>query len=719
MAGIRGFFLRFGSLRWFEASVAGVLLGMALAAFLPLTASAQVVVQGAPSWAGTPANLVYAPQAGTSKVAYVHPTTGSDSLGEVWTYTSGNVLFNPAGKRPFLTVAAARAAINDHQGPHAVLIAAGPGVAPYRGSIEAAAKGENSSQPFLIGAYYPGGAVPSTRAERQAVIDPGPGNADTAVVYHAIAGPWTAEGGGVFSVNIGAGESDFKGVRVTHNGAATHLSTDTGTPDPGECVYDGGTGELLVRLAGDTNPAARTVHWRENNCGNIVTIVSGSGFGNLILQNLRVTTSFRMVGGSSYDGYDATAAVQPENGWGALFMYGGTDDVVLFDGCDFAGTAEGVVVQGVDKTDADRIEYFTINNCVIYNVWAEGGTQEGLYCENTYRARVHNSFVVANGWNIKDPVLGPGDTAQGRCHGMYWSFSEAPWLDNCVVALNSNSGSQMRCGGFVTRSVFYANADNLPFGHGSNDYENRLWRYEASVCDSLIWGTKPVGGTNYNGRGLGWGRCDTLSAVRLLVVGEDTRRANNAAGSTYGINIGTTPGTSSGGGTITVGAVSVGPAVVFDWNYGAAGSAGTAASLSFQSGASTGASSVTIAGLRVYERARSVCNSEGTEGTTRAQWDAVKMHLCRFDVGGTAALYGPSGRVPRSIAGGGVLGYISRPGSAERPLHTRLGFGGEEAMVTAWANGDAGVNAVRVLNTVRPWYGYALVRGGSAGLVGN
>lgn len=673
-------------------------------------AHAQTTISEQPSWASTPANLVYAPQAGTSKIAYVHPE-GNDATGQVWTYTSGNIYLNPTNKLPFETEAGARAAIADHQGPHAILFAAGPGVPPHRHIIDAAAKGENASQPFLFGAYYPGGEVPAARAYRQAVIDPGPGNSDTAVEYHTIAGPWAAEGGGVYSVNIGAGESEFKGVRVSPP-AYIHLETVTSpaTPAEGECVYDGATGELLVRLVGDVDPNTRTVEWRENNCGNIVTIVSGSGFGNLILQNLRVATTFRMVGGSSYDEYDPIAAVQPENGWGALFMYGGTNDVVLFDGCDFKGTAEGVVIQGVDKTDADRIEYATLDNCVIYNVWAEGGTQEGIYAENCYRLRVFDSFIIANGWNINDPVLGPGDTAQGRCHNVYLSFCEDPWIDNTVIALGSNAGIQMRCGGTGTRLFFYANADNWPMGHGQNDYENRLWRYTCTAADYAIYCTKPVGDTNTNGAGRGWGRCDTLTDKRGIIVGQDLRRANGATGTTYAFSLGTTPGTSSGGGTIVVGAITIESPTVFDWNYGAAG---TAASFTMQSGASTGATSVTIKSPRVYERGGYAFHSQGTQTTTRARWESTLMHLGRFDLGPSATLYGPSGRSPRPVTGGGVFGPILRPGASMEALHTTMGYASEDALIAAWVAGTPSVNAVSMLNKVRPKFNYSLLRGGS------
>ena len=138
------------------------------------------VPDGAPPWALSAKNLEYHPVDGVSLIAYVNPSTGNDSTGDVYTFAAANGDFRkkPAAIDPFLTTDAAIAAVG-REGPHAVLLAAG--LTHTSPITSGGCEGASAAHPFLIGAYWPSGTIPATAAGQMAILDPGLENAAAAI----------------------------------------------------------------------------------------------------------------------------------------------------------------------------------------------------------------------------------------------------------------------------------------------------------------------------------------------------------------------------------------------------------------------------------------------------------------------------------------------------------------------------------------------------------
>jgi len=624
VAGIRGFFLRFGSLRWFEASVAGVLLGVALAAFLPLKASAQVTVPaGAPVWARTAVNLEYRPIDGVSKIAYVNPGgAGSDENGQVWTFNAAtpNYRMNPTGVTPFETAEAAIAAIGTREGPHAVLFCySQDGVVHTSPVVSGGCRGLSAAHPWYFGPYF-AGDIPTSASGGMAVFDPG----------------------------IGAHPGKSHMFSVQRNG-------DDAVPPNG-------------------------------------------GFDNLIIEGFIFRQLHRIWGDPAYDELEA---VNGDNDWGPIRVYGKATNVLIRN-CIAHSTAGGFDIEGIRNEAGARLTNVVLDRVVALDVWDTNDRYEGVFMAYCDRPRILNSAVVGCGWFRHNPTIDQGNEGTGTNQGIYLSHVKEPWVDNTIAALNSHAGVQARCGGTVTRSLFYANTRNLSFGHGQNELEERRWSYDAVVRDVLVWGSKDIGDESglALGGGLEWGRCRSADFGRFVIVGDPTYRSTD---STYGLNLGWTP---AGYGTT----VKIGPGVVYDWNPSGVSNAGA---FGWEGVSSTGAT-VTVTGLRMYENRGKLIYSQGTEATTRTRIQAATLLACRYDMAGTAALYGPSGTTPSKVSGGGVAGYVRRPswsGGAAPDLWAQLGFANEEAMLAAFAasRGNGGWDAQRVINRVFPEFGFGSV----------
>lgn len=630
---------------------------------------------GAPPWAGDAVNLEYHPIDGVSRIAYVS-TAGNDTTGDVYTFAAanGDPRKKPAAIDPFLTPDAAIAAVG-REGAHAVLLAAGQ---THTSIITSGGcEGASAAHPYLIGVYWPSGTIPATATEQLAIIDPGLENASAGIVATLAEDAWLPAGD-AYELAVDATIES-----VTVDNVSTYLVEGTfDALDAGQWAYDDPNNTLQVRLAGDVSPTGQDIYIR-NRTGeeNMVTVQRGSGISNLIIEGLYLRLGHRLVGDLSYD---ELAAQDAANNWGGIRIYGGDQENICIRGCKVEATSEGIRVEATGYDPANQLRNVVIDSTIVHNVWNTSGTYEGVFLYGLYRPRLLSSNIIANGWNYYNPTIGPGDTAQARCQGVYFSFVEDPWIDNCIVALSSNEGLQLRCGGYVTRFFGWANAGSVAWGHGQNEYGTALqrWTYTCKGRDIAVWGTKPVGGTNTNGRGIGWGLCDDLDLQRFVIVGEDTYRAS---GDTYALSIGTTSATAGRATSMKIAA-----GAVFDWN-----TTGATSSASFEFHRSVPANGlvhsesvtgipVTMLGNRACEFRGNVWRSSGTETSTRNRIQAATLMANRYELGGTATLYGPSGTTPSKITSGGRSDYGQRPMWTAAPaLHTFLSYSSEAALVEA------------------------------------
>lgn len=655
---------------------------------------------GAPSWAATAVNLEFRPITGTTKIAYVNPLDGDDGAGQVYVYDAadGDCRLNNTDAARFATGDAAIAAIGTREGPHAVLFANADSSATHTVPVvNGGCQGQDSAHPWYFGVYWPLGAPGATAASNMAVFDPGIDNAAAGITATLIATAWSAAGGGSYNTTVGSGLT-IDGVVI--GTITTYLVRGTfGSLAVGEWAYSGTT--LQVHLTAGADPTASSVYRRARgtNTSSLFSIQRSSGFSNLIVDGLYFRMSHRIAyadDGSANGDYNQPQALDLCNNWRSLRLSGNSTNILIRN-CRENGCTEGFSIEGIANATGSRISNVVVDRCVLQDTWQGSGTYENIFVSYADRFRFLNSVNLGSGWNRFDSTIGPGDTAQGRNQGLYLSFCKEPWIDNSIFALASHAGVQARCGGFATRCMFYANADNLAWGHGQNEYETARWAYEAQGADLLVWGTKPVGGTNENGRGIGWGRCKSLKLDRYVIVGQDTHRAGD---NNWGLNLGfTTSGTT----------VKVGPGCTYDWNTSGVSAS---ASISMQENATNGAT-FTITGFRPYEKRGYLFYSEGTESTTRNRWQSSTLVAGRYDKNGTAATYGPSGSTPAKITAGGVEGYAKRPnwsGGSAPALHTLLGFSSEAAMLRAWVEPLGTWDAIKVINKVNPEFGFGTLR---------
>lgn len=644
------------------------------------------VPDGAPPWALSAKNLEYHPVDGVSLIAYVNPSTGNDSTGDVYTFAAANGDFRkkPAAIDPFLTTDAAIAAVG-REGPHAVLLAAG--LTHTSPITSGGCEGASAAHPFLIGAYWPSGTIPATAAGQMAILDPGLENAAAAITKTLVEDAWLADAGGAFKLAVGPG-LDIDS--VTLGDVTTYLVPgEYGTLSQGQWAYDTDTGQLQVRLAADANPTGTPVYRRSTlEQAKIVNIQRGDGFSNLIVENLSIRQAHKI---ASDPAYAVAAAQDPVNNWRALRVYGGNQENILLRNIKVEGAGEGIACEATGYDPANQLRYVTFDHVIVHNTWGRGTL--GLYTYGLYRPRLFSCVIIGNGFNYLNPSLDDGDTAQGRTHNFYCNFTEAPWVHSSIIGLGCNAGLQLRCGGYVTQTLCWANADNLAWGHGQNAHglAGQLWTYTCKGRDIVVWGTKPVGGTIQNGLGIGWGECDDLDLQRFIVIGEDTYRAE---GGTNALSLGVVTTTVP---TRTT-SIRIAAGAVFDW---CTSTADTTSSFEFQSGAATPLP-VSIVGLRFYERCGNIWRASGTESVTRARVQAATMSANRYEMTGTATIYGPSGTTPSKITGGGRNEYAVRPGlTAMPPLHTFLGFSSETAMIAAF-NTPYAWDGARVVDRVFP-----------------
>lgn len=427
------------------------------------------------------------------------------------------------------------------------------------------------------------------------------------------------------------------------------------------------------------------------------SVQRGSGFSNLIIEGFIFRQSHRVWGDPASDELEA---VNGENDWGPLRIYGNSTNVLIRN-CVAHSTAGGFDIEGIANAAGSRLTNLVLDRVVALDVWDTNDRYEGLFLAYCDRPRVLNSSIIGNGWFRHNPTIDQGNEGTGTNQGAYFSHVKEPWVDNTIAALNSHAGLQMRCGGTVTRSVLYANTRNVSFGHGQNEAEQLRWPYDAAVRDILVWGSKDIGDESglALGGGLEWGRCRSLDAQRFVIVGDPTYRSTD---STYGLNL----GLGIAGYSTTV---RIGPGAIYDWNPSGVSNAG---SFGWESGSSTNAT-VTITGLRMFENRGKLVYSQGTEATTRARISAAAFLACRADKSGTAADYGPSGTTPTAWSGGKVDGYVRRPlwsGGTAPELWALLGFADEEAMVTEFTTPGTAWDARRVINRVFPEFGFGLLQ---------
>lgn len=427
---------------------------------------------------------------------------------------------------------------------------------------------------------------------------------------------------------------------------------------------------------------------------HMFSVQRGSGFSNLIIEGFIFRQSHRIF---SDPAYDELEAVNGANDWGPIRVYGNSTNLLIRN-CIAHSTAGGFDIEGIGNSDGSRLTNVVLDRVIALDVWDTNDRYEGAFMSYCDRPRILNSAVIGCGWFRHNPFIDQGNESSGTNQGLYLSHVKEPWIDNSIFALNSHAGVQARCGGTVTGSVFFANSRNLGFGHGQNEIEAGRWDYNAAARDILVYGSKDIGDVNQVGGlsvggGLEAGRVHTVDFARFLIVGDPTYRSSD---NTFGLNIGTTPlGTS----------YRIGPGVIYDWNPSGVSLSG---SLGWQNASATGAP-VTITGLRIYEKRGKLVYSQGTEAITRLQVQAALFKFCRFDVNGTAALYGPSGTAPTALSGGGVTGYVQRPtwsGGSAPDLYALLGFANEEAMLTEFATPRSTWDAKRVINRVFPLFGF-------------
>lgn len=660
---------------------------------------------GAPSWGSTAVNLEFRPITGTTKIAYVNPLDGDDGAGQVYVYDAadGDYRLNNTDAPRFATGDAAIAAIGTREGPHAVLFANADSSATHTVPVvNGGCQGQDSAHPWYFGVYWPLGAPGATAASNMAIFDPGIDNDAAGIVTTLVTG-WVYDDAGMWNATVAAG-LDIDGMALGEPPSKRLAPGEFGNLSEGEWAYSGTT---LQVYPGDGINADEVDVYRRARTGSATAMFSaqrGGGISNLMIEGLYFRLDHRIAyddAGAGNGAYVQTDALDPCNNWRSLRVYGNSTNVLVRN-CRENGCTEGFSIEGIANANGSRISNVVLDRCVLQDTWQASGTYENIFVSYADRFRMLNCVNLGSGWNRFDSGIGPGDTAQGRCQGTYLSFCKEPWIDNTIVGLASNAGIQARCGGFITRCLSYANADGFAFGHGQNEYESAPWAYEAVGSDLLVWGTKPVGGTNENGRGIGWGRCKSLKLDRYVIVGTDDYRAGD---NNWGLNIGTT----SGGTTVRVG-----PGCTYDWN---ASGVSASAACSMQNGSSNGAT-VTITGLRPYEKRGYLFYSEGTEGTTRNRWQSSTLVAGRYDKNGTAATYGPSGSTPAKITAGGVEGYAKRPnwsGGSAPHLYTLLGFSSEAAMLRAWTSPLSRWDASHVINKVNPEFGFATLRGIDAG----
>ncbi len=663
---------------------------------------ANAIPAGAPSWAATAVNLEFRPITGTTKIAYVDPVSGDDGSGAVYTYdvADGDPRTNSTSTPAFATGDAAIAAIGTREGPHAVLFANFDSTARHSVPVtNGGCQGQDSAHPWYFGVYWPFGVPGATAASNMAVFDPGVDNAAAVIVetfVDTLSAGFVDMGGDVYEAEIGAGV-DFDSVYDTDVGDYFYPGTFDAL-NAGEWAYSGTT--LQVKTAATPNAAAIKLRARTGSTTTMFSVQRGGGFSNLIIDGMYFRQDHRIAfddTGASNGAYQQGPALDPCNNWRSMRVYGNSTNILIRN-CRENGCTEGFSIEGIANAGGSRISNVVIDRCVLQDTWQAGGTYENLFVAYADRLRFLNSVNLGSGWNRFDSAIGPGDTAQGRNQALYLSFCKEPWVDNSIFALASHAGVQARCGGYITRCVFYANADGLAFGHGQNEYESAQWAYDAVGSDLLVWGAKPVGGSNENGRGIGWGRCKSLRLKRAVIVGTDDYRATD---NNWGFNIGTTPS----GGTV----VDVESVCTYDWN---ASGVSASAAFSMQSGSTNGVV-VMLTAIRPYENRGYLFYSEGTEATTRARWDASTLRAGRYDKNGTAATYGPSGSAPTKITAGGVEGYAKRPnwsGGAAPHLYMLLHLADEDTMIRAWTTPFGGWDAVRVLNCVNPEFGFGYLR---------
>jgi hypothetical protein len=424
-------------------------------------------------------------------------------------------------------------------------------------------------------------------------------------------------------------------------------------------------------------------------------IQRSSGFSNLIVENLAFVQAHRVASDPSYDQTDATTSANYQR---ALRVYGGNQYNILLRNIHVHATAEGIAIEAVGHTTPQaQLHNVVLDNVCVRDVWQPSGTYEGVFVYGVRRLRVMNTCLLGNGHNRLDLSLAEGDTAQGRNQGLYLSFCEDPWIHNSVFSHNSHAGVQARCGGTVTSCFFWANARNLGFGHGQNQYESRSWNYIAKAYDNVFWGSRDVGAGYPNpsatpleiGEGLGCGRVNSVDFQRNIIIGEDTYRSSDE---NFGINIGTTPG----GGTV----FNLASNIVYDFN---ASGVSTSGEIGIQSGAATGAT-LKMLGNRIFSKRGKAIYVQGSEPTTKARLSAASLLACRAELTGTAALYGPTGTAPANVTSAFITASVRRGDSwngTAPPLQTVCGFASESALIEELATLGSTWDARRILNIIR------------------
>lgn len=435
--------------------------------------------------------------------------------------------------------------------------------------------------------------------------------------------------------------------------------------------------------------------------GNVFSVQRGAGFSYLLIEGLHIRHSHRIAGDAAYD---QAAALNSANHIGGIKIYGGNQSHICLRNVRVEGTTEGI---RIESSVVNGLANVTLENVIVKDVWAPSGTYEGVYAHWLYRPRFINCVIMGCGHNRNDLSLGYGDTAQGRNQGIYFDACQAPWVHNSILAHNSHAGIQARCGGYVTQCVFWANARNLGFGHGQNQYENRLWQYAAVADSSLFYGARDVGAGYPNpsltplkfGEGIGWGRCDTGDISGNIFVGDPGYMGTD---NVYGMNIGTTPGS---GGTLRISANTV-----YEWNASGVSATGE---ISMQSGTTTGAT-LSFVGNRVKSKTGQVIYVQGTETVTRVRLENSKITACRVELTGTAALYGPTGTAPTNVSSGFRTGTVAAGdtwGGTAPTLWAAVkgGFATEAAFITEVTTPGSRWDAVRILNAIRtlPQFNYS------------
>ena len=648
---------------------------------------------GAPSWARTAVNLTYQPIHGVSKIAYVDPLAGDDGTGQVYTFDSGDGDYraNPATVNTFATGETAIAAVG-RDGPHAVLFA---NDCTHTAIVTSGGcQGLSAAHPYLLGSYWRVGTPAASLELNMAQFDPGVDGAAVGLVetiVSSLAAEFVDMGGDIYEADIGVGVQFDS---VYNQGSGDYFLPGTfASLNNNEWGYSGS----ILRVKTGGTPDVSSVKLRRRGTTNefILTVQRGSGFSNLIVENLAFVQAHRI---ASDPGYTVGGALDSCNFWRAMRVYGGNQYNILFRNIHVHSTSEGIAIEAVGHTSSgQQLHNVVLDNVCVKDVWQPGGTYEGVFVYGVRRLRVMNSCLLGNGHNRLNLSLAKGDTAQGRNQGLYLSFVEDPWIHNSVFAHNSHAGIQARCGGTVTSCFFWANARNLGFGHGQNQYESRSWNYIAKAYDNVFWGSRDVGAGYPNpsatpleiGEGLGCGRVNSVDFQRNIVIGEDTYRSSDE---NFGINIGTTPG----GGTV----FNLASNIVYDFN---ASGVSTSGEIGIQSGAATGAT-LKMVGNRIFSKRGKAIYVQGSEPTTKARLSAASMIACRAELTGTAALYGPSGTAPANVTSAFVTASVRRGdtwnGTAP-PLEDVCGFADESELIEELTTLGSTWDARRILNIIR------------------